>query len=210
MFDSVQFQKVPVIGILRNYSPKEISGLVANYYQVGFRTIEVTLNTEGALSVIKDLVNSYPEMNVGAGTVCQVNQIKPVIDVGASFIVSPICDESMIIEARDAGLAVFPGAFSPTEIYRAWHAGATAVKLFPANELGPSYLKSILGPLSDVKIIAVGGVHSENMLSFIDAGAIALGMGSSLFPRNILDSDDRNLLVKHLTGIYDLIAESDN
>ena len=101
------------------------------------------------------------------------------IDHGAAFAVSPVFDRDVLDAAVEAGLPFVPGAYSPTEIDAAWRAGATFVKLFPASSLGPSHVRELRGPLPSIETIATGGVDASNAIAFLEAGAVAVGIGSA-------------------------------
>jgi len=191
------FQQMPLIGILRKMPPRPMHRMVKIFQSSGLTTLEVTMNSPGAAAMIQKLSHDFPGLNIGAGTVCNLNQLREAQQAGASFIVTPILDEEVIATCQEEGLAVFPGAFSPTEIYRTWQAGASMVKLFPAGRLGPSYLQDVLGPLDQIKLIAVGGVGLNNMHDFLQAGAAGLGLGSSLFPKQMIEEESWNSLEQH-------------
>lgn len=196
-FSQELFAQMPLVGILRGMPPARLQQVADLYQQCGFTTLEVTMNSPGAVDIIRSLAQQFPQLNVGAGTVCNLKDLQKAQEAGASFIVTPILDESVIEACNKVELPVFPGAFSPSEIYRAWNAGADMVKVFPAGRLGASYLKDVLGPLNHVKLMAVGGVGLENMTDFLKAGAQGLGLGSSLFPKAIIEREDWDSLTQH-------------
>lgn len=150
----------------------------------GVRAIELTLNApeEDALAAIKALADAADDLGalVGAGTVLSIDAAGRAIDAGASFIVMPNCDTDLIAWCAAQGVPCFPGALSPTEILAAWTAGASAVKLFPAAAVGPSYLKQIAGPFPDIPLVPTGGVSADTAGEWIAAGAVAVGMGGWL------------------------------
>jgi 2-dehydro-3-deoxyphosphogluconate aldolase/(4S)-4-hydroxy-2-oxoglutarate aldolase len=120
------------------------------------------------------------QMFIGAGTVLSKADAEAAIEAGAAFLVCPNTDAEVIRFGREREIPVYPGAMTPSEIVTAWHAGAQAVKIFPCASLGVPYIKELQGPLSHIPIIAVGGVNADNVRSFIDAGCVAVGLGSSL------------------------------
>lgn len=192
------FDKMPIVGIIRNLSSEEINFVLPIYKEAGFTNIEITLNTPVALDIIKTLAIKYKgELNVGAGTVCSLNDLEASLKVGANFIVTPIFKKEIIIRCVSMGLPIFPGAFSPTEIYEAWEHGATMVKLYPASLLGPAYVSAVLAPLSNVKLMPTGGIQISNMLAFMNAGATALGIGSELFDKKIIQKRDSEAMFNH-------------
>jgi 2-dehydro-3-deoxyphosphogluconate aldolase/(4S)-4-hydroxy-2-oxoglutarate aldolase len=160
------------------------------YAEAGLTTLEVTLNTAGAPALIRLLVQEFGgTLNIGAGTVCTPEQLDQALNAGAQFIVTPILDEAVIAGCVAAQVPVFPGAYTPTEIYKAWQLGASLVKVFPATKLGPGYIKEILAPLDHLKLLPTGGVSIDNFTQFLQAGATGVGIGSQLFPKNLLENE---------------------
>lgn len=179
------------IGILRNCPTVHVLKMVVAATEVGFKFIEITLDSPDALKMIGDVVGECPDLVVGAGTVHTAEEVKKVAEVGGKFIVAPVISESVLRTAHDLGLATFPGAATPTEIQTAIDLGATAVKVFPAQQLGgPGYLEAIMAPLRKPKLIPTGGVDSSNARQYLNAGAIAVGVGGSMFPKSALDFGD--------------------
>ena len=201
-FNAALFEQVPLVGILRNYSTNVVEELARLYFDVGFCTLEVTLNTSDAFDSIATLSKEYPLMNIGAGTVCTKNDLIMAKEAGASFVVSPICDIHLIQLAKDLEIAIFPGALTPTEIYRAWKTGADAVKLFPAGSFGQTYLKEIKGPLPGIKIIPVGGVDTNNMQQYFEQGAYGVGLGGGLFQRKEIQQGHYEKINQHFQNIF--------
>ena len=192
------FNKMPVVGIIRNLTVDEIDFVLPIYKDAGFTTIEITLNTPEALSVIGSLANQYNgELNVGAGTVCTLDDLAAAITAGANFIVTPIFKAEVVKKCVAMQVPIFPGAFSPTEIYEAWELGASMVKLYPASVVGPAYVSAVLAPLNKVKLMPTGGIHLSNMLAFMKAGATSLGIGSELFDKKIIQKRDSEAMLNH-------------
>lgn len=192
------FNKMPVVGIIRGLSVDEIDFVLPIYKEAGFTTIEITLNTPEALSVIGSLANQYDgTLNVGAGTVCTLDELAAALDAGANFIVTPIFKSEVVKKCVSLQVPIFPGAFSPTEIYEAWELGASMVKLYPASVVGPAYVSAVLAPLNKVKLMPTGGIHLSNMLAFMKAGAASLGIGSELFDKKIIQKRDSEAMLNH-------------
>lgn len=184
-FDWDLFWEFPAIGILRGFETDLVSEIGNECFEAGLKNIEVTLNTDNAFSQIKNLADlSNKRANVGAGTVLDRRGLDLALEAGASFIVSPVVDIELIQYCSENDVPIFPGAYTPTEVWKAWDAGAPVVKLFPANLGGPEYLKAIKGPLDDVKILAVGSVTLENVSDYLRAGACGVGLGSPLFDQS--------------------------
>jgi len=192
------FNKMPVVGIIRGLSVDEIDFVLPIYKEAGFTTIEITLNTPEALSVIGSLANQYDgTLNVGAGTVCTLDELAAALDAGANFIVTPIFKSEVVKKCVSLQVPIFPGAFSPTEIYEAWELGASMVKLYPSSVVGPAYVSAVLAPLNKVKLMPTGGIHLSNMLAFMKAGAASLGIGSELFDKKIIQKRDSEAMLNH-------------
>lgn len=176
-----QIEKTRIIAIVRGVENDHIEGLAGALYDGGIRAMEVTLNTSGALDMIRRLQDSCGDrMYIGAGTVIDLADAKLAFAAGASYFVSPNVDEDVIRYGVEQGIPVFPGAMTPTEIVKAWKAGATAVKIFPGASLGIQYIKELQGPLNHIPMIAVGGINEDNIRQFLDAGCYGLGIGGSL------------------------------
>lgn len=201
------YNKVPIVGIIRNIPLETVLKIAKAYVAAELFTLEVTMNTEGAAKMITRLRNEFPALNVGAGTVCTLNDFHTALDVGAQFIVTPVINEEVIKTAVSKNIPIFPGAYTPSEIHRAWVLGASAVKIFPATQLGPQYIKDVLGPLDKIKLLPTGGVSLENIKSFFDAGAIGVGMGSSLLNKKNIQNQDFEGLKNHFLKIKSEINE---
>ena len=195
------YNKAPIVGIIRNIPIQTVLKIAKAYTEAGLFTIEVTMNTEGVSEIIKALRSEFPTLNVGAGTVCTKEDLNNAIEAGAQFIVTPIIDEEIIKEAVAKKIPIFPGAYTPSEIYKAWTLGASAVKVFPATQLGTQYIKDVLAPLNNIKLLPTGGVSIENIKSFFQAGAVGAGMGSSLLNKYLIQKEDFEGLKNHFLKI---------
>jgi 2-dehydro-3-deoxyphosphogluconate aldolase/(4S)-4-hydroxy-2-oxoglutarate aldolase len=171
-----------VIAIGRNLDPASVPAIGEALLAGGIHAFEVTLNSQSAFRVITALAARFgpDDLLIGAGTVLDLDQARSAVDAGARFLVMPYTDLAIVKWAAGRDLPVFPGAFSPTEIVAAWRAGATAVKLFPASGVGPTFVRELRGPLPEIPLIPTGGVTLENAPAYIAAGALAVGMGSWL------------------------------
>jgi len=198
------FHKIPVVGILRNVSPQRMQKLFAVYAEAGLTTIEVTMNSAGATEAISSLVKEFGDkLNIGAGTVCTLEDLDKALQAGAQFIVTPILKAEVITACVQSQVPVFAGAFTPSEIYSAWELGASMVKVFPAGFLGPTYIKEVLAPLNHIKLLPTGGVSQENFGDFLKAGAAGLGMGSHLLPKSLIEKEQWDQLSSHLSGFVE-------
>jgi 2-dehydro-3-deoxyphosphogluconate aldolase/(4S)-4-hydroxy-2-oxoglutarate aldolase len=191
-----------VVAILRAVDASRAEAVVDVLLENGIRSLELTLTTEGALDVVARLVARVPEgTDVGVGTVLSADAVDRAADAGARFVVSPSVDVAVIEAAARHGIASYPGALTPTEISTAWSAGATAVKLFPAGALGPSYLTAVRAPLPDVPLIPTGGIALEEAGTWLAAGAVAVGVGSPLIGDALATGGDLDALAQRAQAV---------
>lgn len=191
------YEQVPLIGIMRNL-PEDILMKVSQLFvTAGFTNLEITMNSANATGLIAQLRSTFPQINIGAGTVTNLTELDAALEAGAQFIVTPITVKEVILACASREIPVFPGAYTPTEIHQAWEWGATAVKVFPANDLGPGFIKNVLAPLNNLKLIPTGGVNLENMEAFFAAGAKGVGVASSLFDKAMIAQEDFEGLAQH-------------
>jgi 2-dehydro-3-deoxyphosphogluconate aldolase/(4S)-4-hydroxy-2-oxoglutarate aldolase len=203
------FDKVPIIGIVRNISLGDVIEILPVYAEAGLNTIEITMNTADAEEIIQYAKDHFTGiLNVGAGTVCTKQDLKKALDAGAQFIVTPITRRKIIRYCVKREVPIFPGAFTPSEIYEAWSQGASMVKVFPASTLGANYIKDLKAPLNDVKLVPTGGISLDNIVSFRKAGADAFGVGSPLFNKDLIREKDWNGLKEHFKKFVDLVTVS--
>ena len=181
------FNALPIIGIIRGLSREKIEKTLQLYYAAGFGNVEITMNTPDALSIIQWLNKEFGEkMNIGAGTVCTLDDFDKAVGAGAQFIVSPIVNTDLIRACVASKIPSFPGAFSPTEIYQAWQAGASMVKVFPATLGSIDYIKQVRGPLNTIKLLPTGGITVDNLTEFLKAGASGFGIGGEIFDKKLI------------------------
>ena len=195
------YNKAPIVGIVRGLSNETVKKITEAYLEAGLHTIEITMNTKGVSDIIKHLTSNYPNLNVGAGTVCNMNDLNKALEAGSQFIVTPVIDEEVIKTCVAKGVPIFPGAYTPSEIYKAWSLGASAVKIFPATQLGTQYIKDVLAPLNEIKLLPTGGVSKDNIKAFFEVGAVGVGMGSSLLNKKCIQDDDFEGLKNHFISI---------
>ena len=189
--DVARFRKLPIMGILRGIEFDAVEPLLETIESSGLKTIEITMNTKGAADLIKK-ASGYVKgrLIIGAGTVLDVRSLKSALDSGATFIVTPVVVDDVMKYCVKNKIPVFPGALTPLEIYYAWKAGATMVKVFPAKFFGPGYFKEIKGPFNDIELLACSGVMPENMNEYFACGASAVTFGESVFKKEWLKQKD--------------------
>jgi len=167
-----------LLGIVRYRDAGDVSGVLGALVRGGIGLVEVTLDTPGALEAVKRGRRSG--WTIGVGTVLEPDQVDRSVDAGAAFVVTPGTVPGVVERALERGVDVVPGAFTPTEIIRAHSMGVSAVKLFPASLGGPSYLRSLRGPLAGVPLVPTGGIAIEEVGAYLAAGAACIGLGGSL------------------------------
>jgi 2-dehydro-3-deoxyphosphogluconate aldolase/(4S)-4-hydroxy-2-oxoglutarate aldolase len=168
-----------IIAIARKVPLDRLMDVAAVLADHAIRIIEVTLDGDDALPAMERLAGDGA-LVVGAGTVRTVVDVDRAVAAGATFIVSPHTDARIVERAVSESIPVVPGALTPSEVVAAWDLGVSAVKLFPASTGGPDHVRAIGGPLGDIPLVATGGVDASNAAAFLDAGAMAVGVGGWL------------------------------
>ncbi len=171
----------------------------------GFRITEFTLTTPGAF----DLIGAFsrrPGIVVGAGTVLTAEQARDAVNAGAAFLVSPVVDEAVIEAALALDVAVLPGTQTPTEMLRAWRAGAQIQKLFPAPGTGPDYVKACLGPMPFLRLVPTSGIDESNAARYLAAGAFAVGFTNTLFDAGDLAAGRYEAVERRARRLLDCVA----
>jgi 2-dehydro-3-deoxyphosphogluconate aldolase/(4S)-4-hydroxy-2-oxoglutarate aldolase len=180
-----------VVAIIRADSGEQLVGVAEALYEGGIEVIEVTLTVPGVLEIISAVRDRLGgKILLGAGTVLDAESARSAMLAGAEFIVCPTVNLDVIRICRRYDKLVMPGALTPTEVLTAWEAGADIVKVFPADVGGPGYLKSLHGPLPQVKLLPTGGVDLETLGDFFAAGACAVGLGSALVEKQAVAAGD--------------------
>jgi 2-dehydro-3-deoxyphosphogluconate aldolase / (4S)-4-hydroxy-2-oxoglutarate aldolase len=189
--DFSDFYSLPLVGILRGCAPEHLPYIIQAVRNGGLRYLEITMNTSGAEDQIRAAIQlSENSLSIGAGTVTSHALLNRALAVGASFIVTPSLNSKVVRHCVESKIPIFPGAFTPTEIFSAWELGATAVKIFPAELAGPKYIRALRGPFPEIPLMPTGGVDLNTLPAFIEAGANAFGIGSPLFRKDRLEARD--------------------
>ena len=178
--DAIRGQRV--LGIIRADSPEAARNLTLELWQAGLRAVEISVSTPGAIEAVAALANERadPALVVGAGTVMDAATARAAVAASADLLVSPIADPDVIAVGRDAGLAVLARAATPGEAVAAMRAGASLVKLFPARMLTPAVVGDILQAVPNLPLVPVGGIAVRDVGDWLRAGAVAVGLGTSL------------------------------
>ena len=175
------------MGILRDIEPGIFDELIETIVSSGLKTIEIAMNSLGAGGLIKQAKRAAgSSLTIGAGTVLTKDDLELALDSGASFIVLPTLIDEVVESCLKKEIPVFPGALTPSEIYKAHLRGVTMVKVFPAKLFGPAYFKEIKGPFKDIQLLACGGVNPGNIAEFFSSGASAVAFGGSVFKKDEL------------------------
>lgn len=189
--DVQRFKKLPILGILRCGGDIPVEELIDAVASSGLETIEVAMNSHDAAAVIRRAVKaSGGRLMIGAGTVLNMQILRQALDAGATFVVMPTLVADVVASCVREKIPVFPGALTPQEIYNAWSAGATMVKIFPAAMFGPPYIKEVKAPFDRIELLACGGITPENIKTYFAHGASAVAFGASVFRKEWLDKND--------------------
>lgn len=193
------FGKVTMI--LRKYTYEQVRSVAEVLLDSQYvRNMEIVLNTENAYDIIRKISAEYRgRLNIGAGTVQTYDELLKAIDAGAEFVLSPrMMTEQMLQHCRDQGILSVPGAFTPSEIADQIEKGADIIKVFPANELSFGYAKKVCEPLGDLALMAVGGIHRDNVKEALASGYRYVGTAGGLFPKEAILSMDQEKLAENL------------
>ena len=192
-----EIYKNKIIAIIRGMDKEKTVNIARALYEGGIRFVEVTFNqknpdkfyeTADCIRAIREEMGN--KMYVGAGTVTSAELVNMAAEAGALYIISPDTDVEVIRRTKELGLVSMPGAYTPTEAKTAYVNGADFIKLFPCIGDGPAYVKALCAPFNHIPFLAVGGVDAENAASYLKAGAIGVGVGSSLTKKAWIEAGD--------------------
>jgi 2-dehydro-3-deoxyphosphogluconate aldolase/(4S)-4-hydroxy-2-oxoglutarate aldolase len=199
-------RELGLVPVIRAQSPDEASRAIEAIRAGGIDVIEITMTVPGAIPLITEIARQFSDAIVGAGTVLDAETARACILAGARFVVSPALDLGTIECCRRYGIAVLPGALTPTEVLLAWQAGADLVKVFPAGALGgASYIKALKAPFPQIDLIPTGGVSMDTAPAFIQAGAAALGVGADLVDLKALREGKADLLTERARRYVEVV-----
>lgn len=195
--------KEKIVVIVRGVEKEKLIPMAEAVYKGGIRFLEITYSADGSVSDeetaenIKMLADEFKgRMHIGAGTVLTEKQVELTKAAGGEFIISPDTDIAVIKKTKSLGMISMPGALTPTEIKQAHNAGADFVKLFPISNLGADYVKAVKAPFSHIKLLAVGGINTENMSEYLKAGASGFGIGTGITNKKMLAEGDFDGITK--------------
>ncbi len=202
--------EIGIVPVVRASSSREARIAADAVCQGGIPIVEITMTVPGAVDVIRELAkNSSSEVLVGAGTVLNVEAARRCLDAGAQFLVSPGLNLPTVALAAREGKLMMAGSLTPTEVMAAWEAGADFVKVFPCGQVGGAkYIKALKGPLPQIPLVPTGGVNLSTAAEFIEAGAVALGIGGELVQAEALKSNKPEIIVENAREFVAIVRQA--
>ncbi len=197
-----------VLGIIRVQTVEDFPRLVQALQLGGIHCTEITMTTPGALRAIEEASEKFDDVLMGTGTVLDAPTARQAILAGAKFIVTPTVEPDVIEMARRYGVVAIAGAMTPTEIIAAWETGADIVKVFPANILGPGYLKAVHGPLPQIPLAPTGGITADNASEFLKAGAALVCAGSWLVDKKAVAEGRYEVLTERARKLVEVVKKA--
>ncbi len=192
---AAELEEIGLIAIVRTDADTDLMRVAEALAEGGIRAMEITLNTPGALPAIGAVRRAFsPAMRVGAGTILGPQDARAAFEAGAEFLVTPTLQPDTIAYCRDNALPIACGCMTPTEALAAHQAGADFIKLFPADTLGPAYVRALRAPLPFLRIIPTGGVSLDTLALFLQAGCVGVALGSNLVSKTVLQNQDWDAL----------------
>lgn len=197
-----------LVPVLRAESEQQALALADAIAKGGVTTMEVTMTVPGAIRVMRKLAEARPDLLIGAGTVLDPETARIAMLEGAQYVVSPALNVKTIDMCHRYGVAVLPGALTPTEVITAWEAGADVVKIFPASAMGGAkYLKGLKAPLPQVEMIPTGGVSQTTAREFLEAGAFALGVGADLVDPKMISKGTPEVITENAAKYLQIVKD---
>ena len=210
-----KIEEEKIIAIVRGVGPEQCMKVADALYAGGIRLMEITYNQKDPASfqatadAISAITKAYEgRMLVGAGTVTTTELVELTAKAGGKFIISPDTNPDVIRRTRELDMVSMPGALTPTEIMTAHRAGADYVKLFPAGDLGPNYVKAVRAPISHVKMTAVGGINEKNMADFLKAGVCGFGIGGNLANKAWIEAGEFDKITETARAMVAVVKEA--
>ncbi|HYK72273.1 MAG TPA: bifunctional 4-hydroxy-2-oxoglutarate aldolase/2-dehydro-3-deoxy-phosphogluconate aldolase [Pseudoneobacillus sp.] len=198
-----------LVAVIRRPQAEKIAQIAEALVKGGVGALEITVDTPGVFSMIEQIKQEFGErVLVGAGTVLDAETAKTAINAGSDFIFSPIVDEKTIEMTLRYGKISIPGVMTPTEMVKAYQAGADILKIFPASSLGPNYLRELKGPLGHIPMMPTGGVSLDNVTEFIKNGAVAVGVGGTLLNKQAIEENRFDVLTDIAQKFVSLIKSA--
>lgn len=202
-----QIARTGLVAVARTESANSAIPLVGALLAGGVNIVEFTLSHRSALGSLEQAADHWGEQALlGMGTVLDPESARSAILAGARFIVSPSLNVGVIEMCRRYSIPVFPGALTPTEIVNAWQAGADVVKIFPASVVGPRYLRELKGPFPSMRFMPTGGIGADNLGDYLQAGAVAVGIGSNLVSPALVQAGDWTTITARARTLVETVA----
>lgn len=202
--------EIGIVPVVRAASAREARMAADAVCEGGIPIVEITMTVPGAVEVIRELAkDSSSSVLVGAGTVLNAEAARRCLEAGAQFLVSPGLNLQTVELAKREGKLMIAGALTPTEIMMAWEAGSDFVKVFPCGSMGGAkYIKALRGPLPQVPLVPTGGVNLNTAAEFIEAGAVALGVGGELIQAEALKSNNPEIIVENARKFLTIVKQA--
>lgn len=199
-----------VVAVIRTENPSDLVAVCRALGEGGVRFVEITMTVPGALAIIQEATRQLRDGQtfIGVGTVLDAETARAAILAGAHFVVGPCFDAGVVRVCQTYGVAVMPGALTPTEVVNAWKGGADVVKIFPGDIGGPGYIKALKEPLPQVELLPTKGVDFETAGAFIKAGAIAVGTGTALVTKALMAAKDYAGISQNAARFVKLVKEA--
>jgi 2-dehydro-3-deoxyphosphogluconate aldolase/(4S)-4-hydroxy-2-oxoglutarate aldolase len=198
-----------IVAILRGVPTDDVCRVVEAILDGGVTAVEITANTDGFLDQLSAVAPIVADRGgaLGAGTVLDPETAVAALDAGASFVVTPTLNEAVVETCNRYGVVSIPGVLTPTEALSAVEAGADACKIFPASSVGPAHVSSVRGPLPQLPLVPTGGIGPENAAAYFEAGAVALGVGSSIAPDEAVRTGDLESITDNARTLVDVATD---
>jgi 2-dehydro-3-deoxyphosphogluconate aldolase/(4S)-4-hydroxy-2-oxoglutarate aldolase len=205
-----RLEEVGIIPSIHASSADEATFAARTVFLAGITVVEISMTVPDALAVIADFAQHAPGLIVGADSAWDLDSARQAVDAGAMFITSPGLDARSTLEfVIKEDVVVIPGALTPTEVSAAWQSGADFVKVFPCAAMGgPRYIRSLSAPLPSIPLIAAGGVNQVNAADYIAAGAVVLGIGTELIPKEALASRNASWITELARRFLDIVSQA--
>ena len=202
-----RLRELGAVAVVRLHSTEAALRVVDALHAGGVHALEITVTVPDALRVIGAVVQRFGDaVCVGVGTVLDAATARAAVDAGAAYVVSPVFRAEVLAEAHRLGVPAMPGAFTPTEALAAHEAGADVVKIFPADSLGPAFIKGVLAPMPFLRLMPTGGVTPDNVPTWLAAGAVAVGLGGALVDPAVVARGDWDEISARARRVADGVA----
>jgi 2-dehydro-3-deoxyphosphogluconate aldolase / (4S)-4-hydroxy-2-oxoglutarate aldolase len=207
--DLTRVLKSGIVAVIRSTSSEQLVEVAKALYEGGVDVLEVTFTVPRALEIIAAMRQALGDkILLGAGTVLDPETARAAFLAGAEFLVAPTVNLDVIKLSNRYDKLVMPGAFTPTEILTAWEAGAQVIKVFPADIGGPAYLKTLHGPLPQVRLLPTGGVNLNTIADFLKAGACAVGLGGALVEPKAVQTGDMARITALAAQYFEIVKQT--